>query len=108
MTYDLSKLPLLVTRQEAARLLGLSDGRRLNPNRKPVAAMMIGGKIAPLFALNDTLYPTLCVNSPNRPKAEKAFHQAVTVSLQAHIGNVTAAFIRTEDIQLLIGRRRAS
>jgi hypothetical protein len=68
VTYDLSQLPILVTRQECARLLGLADGRRLNACWKPVACTYIHGKPAPLFELpTDSIYAARCVNSPNRP-----------------------------------------
>jgi len=70
VTYDLSKLPVLLTAQELARTLGLTDGRRLNEKRKPVAVIYLGGKARPLFEFpSDSLYSAMCVNSANRPKA---------------------------------------
>jgi hypothetical protein len=63
MHYDLNKLPILLTAQELSRLLGLTDPRRLNPNRKPVAQIFLGGKPRPLFEYPaDALHSALCVN----------------------------------------------
>jgi hypothetical protein len=69
MTFDLSKLPVLVTATECARLLGLPDGRRLNVNRKPTHVIYLHGKPTGLYPLPlDTIYASRCVNSPNRPE----------------------------------------
>lgn len=66
--HDLSKLPVLVTATEAARLLGLADGRRLNPKRVPTHVIYLHGRPTALYPLPiDSIYASISVNA-NRSK----------------------------------------
>ena len=69
----MSKLPLLATRQEVARALGVADPRSVRPDRlKPVAQLVIGQRVRTLYAYpTDALLAALSVNSqPKEPAAE--------------------------------------
>ena len=64
VNYDLKSLPVLLTGAELARLLGVTDSRRLHPSRKPVAQIFIAGKARPSFPLPlDTIYAARSVNA---------------------------------------------
>jgi hypothetical protein len=69
----MNKLPLLATKQEVARALGIADPRSIRPERlKPVAQLVIGSKVRTLyFYPTDTLLAALSVNSqPKTPLQE--------------------------------------
>jgi hypothetical protein len=67
------KLPLLCTRQEVSRALGIPDPRSIRADRlKPVAQLVIGNQIRTLYSYpQDTILAALSVNKqPNTPLQE--------------------------------------
>jgi hypothetical protein len=69
---EINKLPLLATKKEVARALGLPDQRSLRQDRlTPVARVVIGDFVRVLYRYPvDGMLAAMCVNA-NRPTSAK-------------------------------------